>query len=625
MFRNMKLGLRLVLGLSVILVLMLVVGLSGYVGLSRVLQMTKFYRSINVLQQNVSALKEWTDQYFIAVYSDQDELRRKAVRETQELTDRGLKSVAALKQHAEDAEANKNLARLSEGLDRYKEFFGKFVQAEEDKIALANEVNTLYDQLSEQIKKGQLWIEQMTAAGSVFISTINSYFAKNSENNWSNLEDSSAKLNKSIDDWTSKVENSGDLRAIADDIKASYNSINAALTKFRQMVSNQQQYKDLMLQNKKSLDEVCAHFRDLSVKNLENQTEFSNKIIITSLIAALIIGILFAAISVKTILGSMKKVITQVTEGAEQTLSVAGQVSSASQSLAAGASEQAASIQETSSSLEEMAGVTKQNAQNAQHANEYMQNANQLVGKAAGVMSNLTNSMNAISKSSEDTHNIVKKIDEIAFQTNLLALNAAVEAARAGEAGSGFAVVADEVRNLAMRAATAAKDTAQLIETTVRQIKDGSSLVSETHNAFDDVAESVAKAGGLVGEITAASEEQAQGIEQVSRAVLEMDRVTQQNAALAEESAGASEELNAQAGQMKATVDELGTLIGNSAIHKSASESIQSTDHEEEITEDGAVADLPDEDELADGAFAHYEEIPSEQTASLSDSDLKEF
>jgi len=391
------------------------------------------------------------------------------------------------------------------------------------------------------------------------------------------------------------------------------------------MVSNQQQYKNLMLQNKKSLDEICTHFRKLSAKNLANQAEFSNQIIIISLIAALIIGVLLAAVSVKTILSSMKKVIAKVSQGAEQTLSVAGQVSSASQSLAAGASEQAASIQETSSSLEEMAGGTRQNARNAQRANEYMQNANQLVGRAAGVMANLTNSMNAISKSSEDTHNIVKKIDEIAFQTNLLALNAAVEAARAGEAGSGFAVVADEVRNLAMRAATAAKDTARLIEATVRQIQDGSSLVNETHAAFDDVAESVAKAGQRVGEITAASEEQAQGIEQVSRAVLEMDRVTQQNAALAEESAGASEELNAQAEQMKSIVDELEALIGNSAARLSAAEPSRSRDDEEEATADEALADLPDENDSAGRALRHYEEMPSEQTAPLSDSDLKAF
>ncbi len=625
MFRNMKLGLRLVLGISVILVLMLVVGFSGYFGLSRVLEMTRFYSSINVLQQNVSALKEWTDQYFIAVYSDQDDLRQQAARQTRELVDRGLKNVATLKQHVEGAGANENLARLVEGLTHYEESFGNFIQAEEGKKVVVNEIQTGCIQLKDHIKKGQLWTEQMAAAGSVFIGTINSYFAKNSDKNWSNLGDSGAGLKKSIDDWASKVENSGDLRTIADDIKAASNSIHEALAEYRQLVSIQQQFKDLMEQNENSLEEVCTHFGDLSARNLEDQTGLSHKIIMTSLVTALIVGILFAVISVKTILGSMKNVIAHVTDGAEQTLSVAGQVSSASQSLAAGASEQAASIQETSASLEEMAGATKQNAQNARQADEFMQSANQLVDKANGVMASLTNSMNDISKSSADTHNIVKKIDEIAFQTNLLALNAAVEAARAGEAGAGFAVVADEVRNLAMRAATAAKDTAQLIEATVRQIKDGSGLVSETCDAFEEVADSVAKAGGLVGEITAASEAQAQGIEQVSRAVLEMDKVTQQNAALAEESAGASEELNAQAEQMKSTVDELGALIGKTGLHASAPASIPSTGYENEIIEDEAMAGHPAEDEDSDMIARRDSAIPSEQLAALADSDLNDF
>ena len=106
-------------------------------------------------------------------------------------------------------------------------------------------------------------------------------------------------------------------------------------------------------------------------------------------------------------------------------------------------------------------------------------------------------------------------------------LNAAVEAARAGEAGAGFAVVADEVRNLAMRAAEAAKNTAALIEGTVKKVNDGSELVSRTNEAFSQVAESAAKVGELVAEIAAASKEQAQGIEQVNTAVSEMDKVTQ--------------------------------------------------------------------------------------------------
>jgi methyl-accepting chemotaxis protein len=180
-------------------------------------------------------------------------------------------------------------------------------------------------------------------------------------------------------------------------------------------------------------------------------------------------------------------------------------------------------------------------------------------------MGELTHSMEEISKASEETFKIIKTIDEVAFQTNLLALNAAVEAARAGEAGAGFAVVADEVRNLAMRAAEAAKNTSDLIESTVKKIKDGGDLVATTNDAFGLVAQSAAKVGELVAEIAAASNEQAQGIGQVNTAVAEMDKVVQQNAANAEESASASEEMNAQAEQMKTIVAQLVALVGGNS------------------------------------------------------------
>ena len=201
--------------------------------------------------------------------------------------------------------------------------------------------------------------------------------------------------------------------------------------------------------------------------------------------------------------------------------------------------------EETSSSLEEMSAMAKHNANSAQQADTFMKDANQVVERGNDSMTHLTASMEEISMASEETSKIIKTIDEVAFQTNLLALNAAVEAARAGEAGAGFAVVAGEVRNLAMRAAEAARNTANLIESTVRKVKDGGDIVAAASDAFAEVTSGAAKVGELVAEIAAASNEQAQGIGQVNMAVAEMDKVVQQDAANAEESASASEEMTA--------------------------------------------------------------------------------
>ena len=279
------------------------------------------------------------------------------------------------------------------------------------------------------------------------------------------------------------------------------------------------------------------------------------------LVVALIVGVLCAIFITRSITKPVNRIIAGLNEGANQVASASAQVSSSSQSMAEGASEQAASIEETSSSMEEMSSMTRKNAQNANNADGLMKESNQIVNTANQSMNQLTDSMEDISKASEETSKIIKTIDEIAFQTNLLALNAAVEAARAGEAGAGFAVVADEVRNLAMRAADAAKDTAALIEDTVKKVHDGSGIVTSTNEAFSKMAESSGKVGTLISEISEASTEQSNGIEQVNNAVTEMDRVVQQNAANAEESASAAEEMSAQAEQLKEYVDELVMLV----------------------------------------------------------------
>ena len=322
----------------------------------------------------------------------------------------------------------------------------------------------------------------------------------------------------------------------------------------------------------KSLIDDC---KLLAEAGMEHTTEIANGamtslnessyIMVIGLIVALIAGIALAVFITLGITRPIRRIINAMNEGSDQVASASQQVASASQSLASGSSQQAASIEETSSSMEEMASMTRKNAESAEEANGLMRETKAVVVQANESMGKLNRSMEEISKASEETSKIIKTIDEIAFQTNLLALNAAVEAARAGEAGAGFAVVADEVRNLAMRAAEAAKNTANLIEDTGKKVTDGTQLTATTNEAFKKVAESAGKVSELVGEIAAASTEQAQGIDQVNIAVSQMDSITQQNAANAEESASASEELNAQAEQMKGMVGELVKLVGGAA------------------------------------------------------------
>lgn len=296
--------------------------------------------------------------------------------------------------------------------------------------------------------------------------------------------------------------------------------------------------------------------------------------IITAVSLVLIGGIIFLV--TKSIVNPLNLIIEGMKEGGDQVAAASSQVAASSQSQAEGASQQAASIEETSSSMEEMSSMTKKMAENANQAEALAKEAFHIVTIANESMEQLTHSMVDISKASEETSKIIKTIDEIAFQTNLLALNAAVEAARAGEAGAGFAVVAEEVRNLAMRAADAAKNTAELIDGTVKKVNTGSELVTTTNEAFVQVATSSSKVSELVTEISQASQEQAFGIEQVNNAIADMDTVVQQNAASAEESASAAEEMNAQAEQLKGFVGKLVTLITGKTdqdeIHNSISQ-----------------------------------------------------
>ncbi len=307
---------------------------------------------------------------------------------------------------------------------------------------------------------------------------------------------------------------------------------------------------------------------DRAKQRAEDNSGIANRAVFLAVIITIVgIGLamglgFFLAISITR---PINQVVSGLSDGAEQVSAAASQVAASSQHLAEGSSEQAASLEETSSSLEEMSSMTKQNADNANQTTALMDEMGKYQTHTNEELGHLVEAISEVVKSSEETNKIIKTIDEIAFQTNLLALNAAVEAARAGEAGAGFAVVAEEVRNLAMRSADAAKNTSSLIENTIKAIRKGDESTHQTQNAFQEQMGAARKVMELVREIAAASSEQAHGISQINIAIAEMDKVTQQTAANAEESASASEELNAQAEQMKGYVADLVQIVGGSA------------------------------------------------------------
>jgi methyl-accepting chemotaxis protein len=246
----------------------------------------------------------------------------------------------------------------------------------------------------------------------------------------------------------------------------------------------------------------------------------------------------------------LRDCVGEVRRTADSISTASAEIASGTLDLSQRTEQTASSLQSTSSSMTQFSGTLSQSADSARQANQLASSAAEVAARGGAVVSQVVTTMAEINASSNRITDIIGVIDGIAFQTNILALNAAVEAARAGEQGRGFAVVASEVRSLAGRSAEAAKEIKRLIVASAEKVDGGSRLVADAGQTMNEIVGSVRRVSDIIGEITAASADQSQGIGQMSQSVHQLDRMTQQNAALVEQSAAAAESLKDQAAKL---------------------------------------------------------------------------
>jgi len=195
-------------------------------------------------------------------------------------------------------------------------------------------------------------------------------------------------------------------------------------------------------------------------------------------------------------------------------------------------------------------------------------------------MKNLVSAMNEIMIVSNKIGKIVHTIEDIAFQTNTLSLNASIEAARAGDAGLGFAVVAGEVRKLANKTSNAAKETSDLIKSSISTVVKGNRLCDATSKSLEEILIFIRKQADIVEKIDLATKTQKTSINQIEEGIISISGAVQTNSATAEEAAASSEELSSQAKDMYVMMEEFTLYDGDDEIIE------EQIDHKEEIEEE---------------------------------------
>ena len=280
---------------------------------------------------------------------------------------------------------------------------------------------------------------------------------------------------------------------------------------------------------------------------------------------------------------SLRKLVTQVQNAAQNVAITTTQDEAAIQSLSVGALNQTKAISDALLQIQAMAQSTRMVATNAEQAEEAVRLAAQTVAEGDAAMNRTVDGIVAIretvagtakkvkrlGESSQKISKVVNLISSFAAQTNLLALNASIEAARAGEEGRGFGVVAEEVRSLATQSAEATAEIEKIVaeiqaetnevvaamESGTEQVVTGTKLVDETRQRLNQITEVSNKLNRLVESIAQVTVEQSQTSESVTKTISDV-------AAIAQRTSNEATQVSTSFKQLLAVAQELQGIVG---------------------------------------------------------------
>jgi methyl-accepting chemotaxis protein len=289
------------------------------------------------------------------------------------------------------------------------------------------------------------------------------------------------------------------------------------------------------------------------------QKMFTISIFVLVLIVIIITGISMLVVNTNIISPVFK--MMRVIKGSVESASPSELIES-SHSVRHTADSQVEAIQESTTQLNEVTELANNNARQAEDINSFLAKSFDDISSAESSIEKVNRSMDNISEYAHETQKIIKIIDEIAFQTNLLALNAAVEAARAGEAGAGFAVVADEVRNLALRSAEAARNTGDIIQSSVNEVETGTEIVDQTNEKFRQLTSSMDRIKQTVSQFVQASVNQASRINDVQASFKSLEDQAHKNVSISDNTLDIANGMKQRTDDLSQVVRELSSIVG---------------------------------------------------------------